>query len=694
MTVLTDTAERVTRAASAGDPRTDIQGLRAVAVGLVVVYHLVPYRLTGGYVGVDVFFVISGFLITSHLLRKPVLTVTDLLDFWARRVRRLIPAASLVLLATVGAAALWLPTEARVSLGSDVVTAASYVSNWRFATSETDYMAAGRLPSAVQHYWSLSIEEQFYALWPVLLGLAALAAVRLTRRRAAPERATFAVVAATVVLSLGWSASYTAANPAPAYFVSTTRAWELALGGLVAATPVLARHRWPAWLRAVIAWTGLAAIAYAALTFTEDTVFPGLAALVPTVGAAFVIVAAADGAPTGPGRMLGARPAQWLGDHSYSVYLWHWPLVVVLPFALGRTLTRLDIVGVVVASLFLAAVSRRWVEERLRWHPRLAGSRRATFALLAGCALVVGGAGAALTAWSAGEQKAQAAELAAAIAGEPCVGADAARDSSCTDPVMLTTPEQAAADKSTVYADECWNHTPFRTRLTCTYGPADASTRIALLGNSHAGHWVPAFQDALEPQGWSLTTYLQSVCYTVDIPLVIDREGASEACGRINEWAISSIVDGGYDLVVLSDRTQVPLEGVADADKTATAKEAYGRTLAAFTDAGLPVLVLRDTPAMAENVPECLALHEDGAACDTPREQAIEPDPLASAALDDASGLVTVVDVNDLICDEAMCHPVVGGLITNWDNAHMTASFARTLAPEVVAGAEAALGSS
>lgn len=715
-------------------PRTDIQGLRALAVVLVVVFHLWPHRLTGGYVGVDVFFVISGFLITSHLLRKPVLRVADLLEFWARRVRRLIPAASVVLVATAGAAALWLPASLRASLGQDVASAAFYVSNWRFATSETDYLAAGELPSAVQHYWSLSIEEQFYALWPALLGAAMVLATVLARRaaargtgvvRAATRRAgagqapagrlrtapplgarppqaaagVLGVVAAVVVVSLAWSVLYTRTDPASAYFVSTTRVWELALGGLLAAVQATfpgtarVRERVPGAARAGFAWAGLAMVVVAAMTFDAATAFPGFAALLPTVGTLLVIAADADDARGGPRRLLAWRPVQWIGDHSYSVYLWHWPLIVIAPFALGRTLTALDVAGIVVATAVLAALSRAFVEERLRWHPRLVGSRRATFLLLAGCAVAGVAAGVALTVGAHAERREALATTQAAIAAaEPCVGAGVVLDTACAEPPLLTTPDLAADDRPAVYADGCWNNTPFTSRNTCRYGPEDRpAARIALLGNSHAGHWLPALEGALAANAWQLDTFLQSVCYPVEVRLAFAGAGESEGCLETSRWALASITEGAYDVVVLSSRTDQPIAGVDRADQDAAAQEAYRETLDRLTAAGLPVVVLRDTPAMSGNVPACLAVHDDAAQCATPRSTAIEPDPLAATARADMSGLVRVLDVNDLLCDAEVCHAVVGGLITHFDHGHLTASFARTLAPRVVPAVEEAL---
>ncbi|MGF0117729.1 acyltransferase family protein [Promicromonospora sp. Marseille-Q5078] len=670
--------------------RTDVQGLRALAVSAVLVYHLLPDTVTGGYVGVDVFFVISGFLITSHLLRRPVRGVRDLLEFWARRVRRLIPAATVVLLATLAATLLWLPTTVHARVARDVAAAALYVENWSLARSATDYLAAEELASPVQHYWSLSVEEQFYVLWPVLVGAVAWATVRARRRGAWLPAAAVGLV---VVASLAWSVHLTATNPAAAYFVTTTRLWELALGGLVAA--VLAARPLPLApaARAAAAWAGLAAVVAAVVLFDGSTPFPGFAAALPTVGTALVIVAAADGARGSPGRMLALRPVQWLGDVSYSVYLWHWPLIVVVPYALGRALGAAELVGVVVAALLLAAVTKRWVEDPLRRSPLLVRRRAATFGLLAVCVGVtaVWGLSAASTA-DAREREAVASAPANVAAAGDCAGAGSVRDPSCDVRGLLTPPEAAAQDTPDVYADGCWNDPPFTTRHSCTYGADDAPARVAVLGNSHAGHWTPALEQGEEDGDWQVDTYLQSSCYPVERLLEYEADAEAQGCLDTTRWAVDSVVDGGYDLVVMSARTNQLLAGVPEGEQQEQAQSAYAETLRRFTDAGVPVLVLRDTPAMPDSVPDCLATGpvawDD---CGAPPDQALEPDPLAAAGRADTSGLVTVREVTDLMCDDEVCHPVIGGVVAYFDHGHLTATFARTLTPEVTAGVRAAL---
>ncbi|MCL2850701.1 MAG: acyltransferase, partial [Micrococcales bacterium] len=627
----------------------------------------------------------------------------DVVRFWGRRVRRLIPAACLVLTATVVAAAVWLPATVRRAAALDGVAASLYVENWRLAVSEADYLEAESLASSMQHYWSLSIEEQFYIVWPIVLGLATAVAVVATRRSGRDRRALAALVtiAATVAVSLAWSAHYTKTNPAQAYFVSTTRVWELALGGLlaavlaVAATGTTPRRAWRHGrvVRAAVAWAGLVCIGVAAFWYDGATVFPGVAALLPTVGTLVVIAAAADGVRGGPGPVLGLRPVQWVGDVSYSIYLWHWPLIAIVPFALGRGLRIIDTFAILAATLVLAAFTRHFVEDLVRWHPKLTTNLRATFAMGAACMLVVCVAAAGLL-WATSRGSHDPLTVHDAVAhAAPCVGAGVVRDSSCAEPALLTPPVFSAGDKPVVYADRCWNNTPFTSRNVCSYGVTTTpAARIAIVGNSHAGHWIPALGDALGDNGWELTTYLQSVCYPVDELIRFPGEGASANCRELNHWLVSSVITSGADLVIMSARTNYPIIDVATEDQQQVAEEAYRTTLATFTDAGIPVLVIRDTPALSFNAPDCVAQHpNDPAACGDDRAAVLPPDPLAAAAAADTSGMVTLLDLTDLLCDAQTCPAVVGGVIVYFDKHHLSATFVRTLAPEIVPAVVAAL---
>ncbi|WP_431279761.1 acyltransferase family protein [Leifsonia poae] len=353
--------------------RPEIQALRAVAVAAVVLYHFWPPVVTGGYVGVDVFFAISGFLITGHLLRE--VAATDrigLAQFWARRARRLLPASLLVLLVTAIAVLVWVPSIFWLPFFRETIASALYVENWTLAADSVDYLAANAVPTAVQHYWSLSAEEQFYLIWPlvILAGLWASTRVRRFSRR----RVIFVVLSVVTAASLAASVALTTSSPSVAYFITPTRAWEFGLGGLLA----LALGTFDEGMgrrigqridkvRPILAWAGWIAIAYAVFRFSAATPFPGYTALLPVGGALLVIAAGSPARWWAPTSIVGIRPVQWVGDVSYSIYLWHWPLLIVAPYVVGHaSLTLIEKVALLALTVVLAWATKRWVEDPVR----------------------------------------------------------------------------------------------------------------------------------------------------------------------------------------------------------------------------------------------------------------------------------------------------------------------------------------
>lgn len=663
--------------------RRDIQALRALAVTLVIVYHFWPDALPGGFVGVDVFFVISGFLITTHLLQRPPGTVRELGTFWARRIRRLLPASLTVLAVTVVATVLWVPSMLWESIAKHAAAAAFYVENWALAGDAVDY-SANASASPVQHFWSLSVEEQFYLVWPLLIVLAGVIAMR---RGKSLRRVATLLIAAVVLASLVASVVLTTTDGAAAYFVSWTRAWELGAGGLLACViPVIARWALPRFLRRVIVLLGAAAIVFAAISFSSATAFPGVAALLPVLGT--VLIIAAD-APAG--RLVSSSPVQWVGEASYSIYLWHWPVLVLAPYVLGRELNAIDTVAALLSSLVLAALGKRWVEDRFRAPGAL--RRSYGFALLG--ALVIGAAaftlsaGAGVAYAAAKEQTSRAVAAAASTSESGCLGGDALMDPDCSPhgDELLTDPVVAAKDRPAPYEDECWTLGSLESRTTCEYGSDDPNAvRVALVGNSHAGQWLPALQEIAKRKNWHVTTHLITVCYTVDAPIVMDTPERSENCRKWNRETIDEIRAGDYDLVVTSNRTSTrqPIKGESKETTGDVAREAYRDTLNAWLDAGIPVLVLRDTPAATDltDVPGCVALNrEDVSQCDAEAARRQVRDPLAEAAknLENEGRPVAVTDLTDRICAGRTCYGVVGGVVVYFDAEHLSQTFVRTL---------------
>ncbi|MFI7483582.1 acyltransferase family protein [Kocuria sp. M1R5S2] len=360
-------ADSASRAGAPPLRRRDVQALRALAVLLVVVDHFWPSRLLpGGYVGVDVFFVISGYLITGHLLRELRGTGTvDLKAFLGRRARRLLPAAALVTLVATVLARAALPREDWTRTAVEGVGAALYAQNWLMALSTIPELSPDGLPTPFQHFWSLSVEEQFYLAWPVLL----LLAVRGELRRGAADggrRRVLVLVAAATALSFVVGVVHTELSSQTAYFATWTRAWEFGVGALVALGVGVPRRAVTARVLVVLGWAVLAACG----VLFHGVAFPGVGALAPVLAAA-AIIAGGEAVPrTGLEVLTDRRPVQWLGNASYSVYLWHWPLFLVLPFLLGRTPSDADLVLLSAGVLVLAGATYRWVElpgTRWRW---------------------------------------------------------------------------------------------------------------------------------------------------------------------------------------------------------------------------------------------------------------------------------------------------------------------------------------
>jgi len=660
--------------------RPDIQGLRAIAVLLVVLYHIWPQSLTGGYVGVDVFFVISGFLMTALLLRRPPQSRKDFAGFWARRIRRLLPAALLVILVTAVATWLLAPSPLWTTTARQVLATTFYVQNWVLAANSVDYLAADDAPSPLLHYWSLSVEEQFYLLWPIVIALAIFWA---RRRRRGVRTPVLTVVALILVASLAISWWYTSAVPAAAYFITPTRMWELALGGLIAALPATLVTRVPRSVRSAVAWLGIAAIIATGVLYTDATPFPGLTALLPTVGTAVVLWAQPAGAGS-PAGILGLRPVQYIGDISYSLYLWHWPLVALLPYVSG-SIGILDQCAILAGSVVLAGVSKVLVEDPLR-RPR--GARPTLNAYRFGAVgmvcLGVVGALWLQVATARVQAAAQAAEVAVAQGGS-CFGAASMNRgfAACPqDPAVapVPAPEAAKLDKAVAYPDHCWSFAPFDKHPTCTYGTGPV--KVALLGNSHAGHWLPALIELAQARHWTITTYLISQCAPSDTRQQFDTAAKSENCYQYGQWALRQISKGDYDLIVTSNRLSVPSLHQSWAQSDKSARVGFRQYLRKLASAA-PVVVLHDLPypgRRVKNIPDCLAQNTGAVAtCNGTPQSWSWYYPFAAAA----KGLrgVSVIDLTRYFCTATTCPAVIGGVTVYFDGSHMTATYAKTLAP-------------
>jgi peptidoglycan/LPS O-acetylase OafA/YrhL len=673
--------------------RTDIQGLRALAVGLVLLYHLWPNRLTGGFVGVDVFFVISGFLITTHLLVKPPRHLRDLAAFWARRIRRLLPASLTVLAVTAVATRLVAPEIRWLEAARHIRSAALYVVNWRLANDAVDYSAAGNAATPVQHFWSLSVEEQFYLGWPVVIAVLLLLAALLRRRPLVVISGGLLVV---VVASLLYGIWLTQTDQARAYFVTPTRVWELGVGGLLAAalvgrTPSPARSDIAGLARVAAVWAGLVAIAWSGTSYTAKTPFPGWHALVPVLGAAAVIAAADPRGFAAPGRFLAARPVQWLGDVSYSVYLWHWPMIVLLPSITG-SLGRLDKSGILLATLVLAGLTKRFVEDPFRTGVDGSPLYRPYVAAAVGMALVVGMATLQVAEVERHERAERSQVKAALESGDNCFGAPALANADCparTRGSIVPSPARAVGDQydleHRLLRGDCWAERITFAVRTCEFGDPKGQFHVALIGNSHAAQWLAALEKIGARKGWRITTFFAHFCANSDTEQVIGNAEQTDGCRNWVRRTTEQVRDGSFNLVVMSNRMSLRGTNQTWEQSRAAFVKGYETVLRQWQNSDMVVVGLGDTPwpgATQERVPDCLTENPSNyEACSGPRPK-WEPTDLLQKAIETVDDpKIRSINLNDHICGPGTCPAVVGGVTVYADYSHLTTTYVETLAP-------------
>lgn len=720
------------RAARHRDFRPDIEGLRAVAVLAVVLFHADVPGLAGGFVGVDVFFVISGFLITGMLWREASTRGTvRLRDFYGARARRLLPASAFVGVVTLVASALLLPAGQVKPVTMDGITSALYVSNYWFIGSGVNYFAKDGLlvPSPFQHYWSLGVEEQFYLVWPLLLIGTAWILRRIRRRRpaaqAAPSVRPFAVILAVIaVVSFALALMLTFLIPPVAFFSLPTRAWQLSLGGLIALTATQWR-RLPAPVAAALGWTGLALVGGACVFLGPTTPYPGYAALVPTAGAVFVIAAGCATPTRGCGRVLGLAPMGWIGRQSYSWYLWHWPVLVLVPVVLGQPVGLAVKLAAVLLSLGLAMLTLRYVENPLRFAPRVRTSARGSLGLGGGVTAVtvcVGlvillvaptpagpgpGRGPAVTPMLLTATTTPAgSSLAAYDAGVGNVFAEVRRAVSDSAqirgvPSNLTPAlDDLTSQQLSMLTNGCLRVLPFdATQPECVVGDAAAPTKVAVIGDSRAAMFNPGFQRAAADRHWRLQMMAKAGCPIVDLPVSSHFNGFAEwflQCANWRNGVLERLRAEPAQLVVISSaraydangaHTMVPGLEMFDA--------AWLRGLTELTHdlraTGAQVLILGPTVDLPMPAPSCLAAHPDDATqCVVHRGTAFDQGIRAEAAATEAGG-GRYADVTELFCGAEGCPAIVGNTLVYFDAGHITREYSLQLAPALAALADRAL---
>ncbi|MGW3644924.1 acyltransferase family protein [Streptomyces sp. NPDC000878] len=672
--------------------RLDIQGLRAVAVSLVVLGHAGVGGFGGGYVGVDVFFVVSGFLITSLLVRelatggsgiKGSSGAISIRRFYARRALRLLPASTLVVIATLAGSWLFLSRVRFEEYAGDALSSALYAVNLRLAAGGTDYLAEGSPPSPFQHFWSLAVEEQFYLLWPVLL----LLSWRLAGRRRGLVAVPLAVLC---LLSFGLSVTVTESAPSWAYFGSHTRFWELGAGALLALSVEQLRDL-PPKLAAPMTWTGLACILVAATLYGNSTPFPGYYALLPVLGSVLVLAGGCAPSRWDAQLLLTRRPLVRLGGLSYGWYLWHWPLLLIGPVALGRLPESTDVwlaLLLCALALPLAWATLRLVENPVRFHSAFRG--RPGRALRLGATLSAGAALIAVTTAYAFPPPVDSGRPAVRLSQEIAKAPDPQlrlrqllEARSIRLPSNLSPPlTEIKSARSAVYRDGC--HVAYDSTSTppCEYGDPASDKVVVLFGDSHAAQWFPALNRLAGERGWKLVSWTKASCKAAKVTLR-RFEGPYAECDVWRARAIERIVALRPDLVIVSSSDAgEPLNPERDLGGQWT--NGLRTTYEALGASGAKVVALLDTPWPRTDAVDCAALYSlrldrctnrlPGAIRDGARRVAT----LAAARLSGA----TVIDPVPWLCTgRGDCPVLVGDTVVYRDDSHIADAYAEAVAP-------------
>ncbi|WP_435299196.1 acyltransferase family protein [Timonella sp. A28] len=707
-----------------------IQALRALAVALVVIYHVWPGLVPGGFVGVDIFFVISGYLITLGMLKEYQRTATlSLTQFYARRIRRILPAATTTIVATVLVAWVVMPNTWWASISQHAKASLLYFENWLLAKEATDYLAEGQNATPFQHFWSLSVEEQFYIVWPLLFIAVIWVAFRVSARSNATvqqritskadrmqddqERAVrvgmrmlLVVLAVLTVVSFVWSARLVARADESAYFVTQARMWELCVGALLAYV-VVARSRTSrdstvfsfvtrhAFIRDGVVAIAATALVASAFFYNAGTPFPGPAALVPTLSTAALIFVTTVHCPQATrfarvrSMLVEHKTVQWLGDISYSLYLWHWPLLIMAPFMFERIPQAAQLWLVVMCALILAHLTRKFIElpaqhgALKKWRPRMLYP--ATAALTA-----VMVSAAAVPNWHGERQIQQELDTRAQLQQDPperlgaqSLAADRYEPFAIREEVLVPAPQEVRADlPDGVIEGECKSEVADDFTPHCLFGDEDAELTVALIGDSHIEQYLPAFQELAKDNEFRIETYFHASCPFSLAVRQSDFEKGSP-CYKSNKDTLKKVLaDDNIDIVVTSNRTDVSWNM---SDKKPDPETGFRKIWKQLVDDGKDVYVFGDNPRAlkGDSTRDCVAQSpEEPQVCDRDRDESFVMDYQAEAA-DGVHG-VEYVDTRGWFCTDDTCPAVIGNVMVYRDDQHVTATYARTLAPRVL----------
>jgi peptidoglycan/LPS O-acetylase OafA/YrhL len=711
--------------------RPDIEGLRAFTLLAILGFHAEVPGAGGGFVGPDIFFIISGFVITGQLWREVSTSGTvRLRPFFGARARRLLPVSALVGVITMIASAVLLPPLQSTTAIGDGIACALYVGNYWFIARGVDYFASGE-QSPFQHYWTLGVEEQFYLIWPVMIIGTAWLVRRARRRRtnaptttSSPSKRPYLVVLGLVAAgSFAVSLVTTYLVPPVAYFSLPTRAWDLAVGGLLALTADQWR-RLPALPAKITGWAGLALILLACNQFTPATPYPGTAALVPMLGTALVLGAGIKVPSQGCGRILALSPLRKMGALSYSWYLWHWPFLVLTPVLLGHPLGLAGRLAVVLVSGGLAMLTLRFIENPLRYAPALRRSPLASLTVGGVATAMAACVGVAMIGWVPTPVGRGAPAAALTITATPVpAGSDmdaydaAVRQVFAQVQTAVTASAEfkavpsnlnpslahAKAEVMALLLNGCMRM-PFQGgQPECASGDTASATTVALVGDSTAAMWNPALQQAAAERHWRLETMAKTACPLMESPPATNplRRMALrlDQCEQWRTQVLARLRAEHPRLVVVSmwrgygagagggfegQSGFTPYDPVWLDSLTRLTQQLRGT--------GARVLVLGPVPEPRTVVPICLSAHlDDATACTPSRSTAVNKTGIAAESAATQAGGGQYEDLTEVFCTTNRCPVIVGSSLVYSDGHHITLEYSRLLAPVIGVLADRAL---
>ena len=648
--------------------RNDIQGLRAVGALLVAIYHIWIGRVSGG---VDVFFIVSGFLLIGSLARElESAHRVNLISFLSRLARRLLPPAFTVIIVIVATGWLWLPKIQWDGTIEQLAASTLYIENWLLAFRSVDYLARETTGSPVQHYWAMSAQVQSLVLIAlVLTGLGWL--MRLVRKPVT-EHGLLGTLGFLFLASFAYSVITTANNQAFAYFDTFARVWEFIAGGLLAL--LLPKITLGTRSRLILGWLGLIAVLACGIVIDVSTLFPGYVALWPIAAAAMVLVAGSGQiVPYGVEHILGSKPFVWFGNISYSFYLWHWPILVAYLTLSYKNSASLEAgLTILLVSAVLAYLTERYIERPFKM---VRNSNH--FRSIAGATLSVGLIGLTLLTWNTYKNQLIDHELAFVNMASTYSGRAALNTVEYNSgeapiyPGLLT----ASKDQGQLYQKGCVQSMSGTEIRSCTFGPENAKFEMALVGGSHSAQWVPAFRILLKKiPDWKLTVYTKSICPFSTDPLT-DVKEYRDSCREWNARLLNRLLESPPDAVItLATRTTYPQNPERE-----HVPQGYRDQWLPLLQAGIHVVALRDTPRFGLDVPLCVDINgRNSTYCQFERAALLDASNPA-LTLKEASQL-NLIDLSNSFCTEKICPPVIGNLLVYRDKGHVSATYMKSLA--------------